>query len=133
MKLTIFDRKEYIEALRRLEARKAPEYIIDAYHEGFVKVINEYYRMKLQKKIHKANIKENKISLNEVKEAVRMINKNFLIEALTQKDLDFIKAFFKMANLDMVSGDRLPPDASKLITQKIPKNFGLKDLFKKLR
>jgi hypothetical protein len=58
---------------------------------------------------------------------------HFLKEATSVKDLDFIKAFFKMANLDLVSGDRLPPNASKLIRQKISKDFGLKDLFKKLR
>lgn len=133
MKLTIFDRKKYLEALRRLEARKAPAYVIEAYEEGFVKTINEYYRIKLRRKLRKTNIKESKINLTEAQEAVRLIGKEFLTEALTQKDLDFIKAFFKMANLDMVSGDRLPPDASKLITQKMPKDFGLKDLFKKLR
>jgi hypothetical protein len=133
MKLTIFDRKNYIETLRKLEVRKAPKYVIDAYHEGHIATINEYYREKLRKRLRKANIEESKVNLHEVKEAVKSINKDFLTEALTQKDLDFIKAFFKMTNLDMVSGDRLPPDASKLITQKMPKNFGLKDLFKKLR
>ena len=72
-------------------------------------------------------------SIHYIEEAVKHEGKAFLSEALNSKDLDFIKAFFKMANLDLMSGNKLPPNASKLIKQKIPKNFGLNDLYKKLR
>lgn len=133
MKITFFDRKKYIESLRKLELRKAPKYVIEAYKEGLVKVVNEYYKQRLKKRLNKEPIKENRISLSFLKDPVYSQDKQFLVEALDSKDLEFIKAFFKMANLDLVSGDRLPPNASKLIKQKMPKNFGLHDLFKKLR
>ena len=129
MKLIVFDRKKHTEALRKLAVRKAPDYVIEAYKEGYANVVNEYYSIKLRKQINK-NIN---ISETEASTVIKESKLSFVNEAKAIKDLDFIKAFFKMANLDMASGNRLPPNASKLIRQKIAKDFGLKDLYKKLR
>lgn len=132
MKLTLFNRKKYFESLQKLKVRKAPSYIIEAYKDGYASVVNEYYRTKLDKRINKSVFEEDKYPVESLIEVSKGLDIGFLNEALTVKDLEFIKAFFKMANLDLVSGDRLPPNASKLIRQKIAKDFGLKDLYKKL-
>lgn len=131
MKLTVFDRKKYIESINKLKLRKAPDYVIRAFQEGYINTVNEYYRVKLQDKIK--NKKENIKFTRVLSEAIKNENKQFLNEALSKKDQDFIKAFFRMTNMDIMSGDRLPPNASSLIKQGIVKDFGLKDLFKKLR
>lgn len=133
MKLVLFDRKKYIESLYKLKVRKAPSYVIKAYNEGYTLVVNEYYKEKLNKKRRSTVVKENKNFLADAIEFSKACNLDLLNEALAVKDLDFIKAFFKMANLDLTSGDRLPPNASKLIKQRVAKDFGLKDLYKKLR
>jgi len=135
MKLAIFNRTKYIASIERLEARKAPNYIIEAYREGYAKVINEYYKSKI-KAHRKKEIQNENARIAELKtfeSQVNKVNLNFITEALSQKDLEFLKAFFKMTNMDIFSGDKLPPNASKLIKQGIVKDLGLKDLYKKLR
>lgn len=128
MKVNIFDRKKYIEALQQLNKRRAPDYIIEAYKEGYVKEINLYYKNKLDRK--RVAESYNKPALLDFANTSGL---KFLKEAASQSDLDFIKLFFKMTNLDIFSGNKLPPDAGSLIKQGIVKDFGLKDLFKKLR
>ena len=130
MKLTIFDRKKYIESINKLRLRKAPNYIIEAYKDGYAKEINIYYRSRLAKRGKLTESLENKKILeNKVLES----NLSFLKEALSKKDYDFIKLFFTMSNMDIMSGNRMPPNASNLIKQGIVKDLGLQDLFKKLR
>jgi hypothetical protein len=127
MKLIIFDRKKYSEAMHALELRKAPSYIIEAYQEGYTGVVNAYYKIKLNRLRSKGNIKES-VNYN-VTEAMP----NFVKEARRNKDSDFLKAFFKMTNMDIMSGNKLPPNAAKLIKQGVVKDLGLTDLYKKLK
>lgn len=190
MKLTAFNRTVYVESLRKLKARNAPNYVIEAYKEGgYASIINKYYRLKLERKLKKQKqVVENTNELTVAKKPVyvggiasllcpncskivfniakynqydknckycgqkldwseyitngiRKINDesasdvsaNLIKEAVSNNDLDFIKAFFMMTNMDIISGKRLPPNASNLIKQGIVQDFGLKDLFKKLR
>jgi hypothetical protein len=130
---SVFDREKYYKELHKLEhSRKAPAYVLEAYKDGQVKVINEYYRDKLAK-LRKQARKQIKLeSSKSLSSFIKLMNISYLTEAETVKDLDFIKAFFKMANLDLVSGNKLPPNASALIKQGIIKDLNLNDLFKKL-
>jgi hypothetical protein len=133
MKLTIFDLKKQENSIRKLEARKAPPYILEAYDEGFVDVINNYYKLKL-KNLKIKVVTESKQPIDS--ELITMVSHSehkFLKEALSKRDEDFLKAFFTMTNLDIVSGRKLPPNASSLIKQGITQDLGLKDLYKKLR
>ena len=57
----------------------------------------------------------------------------FIREAVKKSDIDFLKAFFQMTNMDIMSGEKLPPNAGSLLKQGIIKDLGLKDLYKKLR
>lgn len=135
MKLTMFDRRKHIESLNKLKKRNAPSYVIDAYNEGYVKVVNTYYSLKLQK------LKENKgrYTLKEAKaytdyaKLVEYEEAPFIREAVKKSDIDFLKAFFQMTNMDIMSGEKLPPNAGSLLKQGIIKDLGLKDLYKKLR
>ena len=133
MRVHVFDREKYHQALRKLERRKAPDYVIEAYKEGHTSVVNEYYKIKLSRKIGKGGVELKAESVRTLESLVKFFDIPILNEALTVKDLEFIKAFFKMANLDLVSGDRLPPNAAHLIRQGIAKDFGLNQLFKKLK
>ncbi len=132
MKLTVFDREKYNIALNKLERRKAPGYVIEAYKEGHTNVVNEYYKLKLSRKIGRGSVELKAENAQTLESLVKFFDISMLNEAFTVKDLEFIKAFFKMANLDLVSGDRLPPNAAHLIRQGIAKDFGLNQLFKKL-
>lgn len=133
MRLTVFNRTKYVEALNKLKAKNAPAYVIEAYNEGFSDVINAYYKIKLDRRL-KNNYK---YSLNEAKqyaEKAKEIPFNFLKEAISKMDADFLKAFFQMTNLDIVTGEKLPPNAGKLIrTGMSLRGKSLKDLYKKLR
>jgi hypothetical protein len=131
MKLTVFNRKAYTESINKLKARNAPGYVIDAYKEGYVSAINKYYRMRLERLLKRTHVvKENIVDLKKVADNTSV---EFIREAANNKDLDFIKAFFMMTNMDIMTGSKIPPNASSLIKQDIVKDFGLKDLFKKLR
>lgn len=133
MKLTIFDRRKYQEAIKRLEAKKAPDYIVEAYKEGYGNVVNAYYKKKLERRI----TNNFKISLNESKRYTEMagyVDLKFLQEALTKSDIDFLKAFFQITNLDIFTGEKLPPNAGELIKQGTSlRGKQLKDLYKKLK
>ena len=133
MKLTVFDRRKYTEAINSLTLKKAPPYIIEAYKEGYAEVVNAYYKKKLERRLSK----DYKVSLNESKkyfEIAKNLEINFIQEALKKSDVDFLKAFFQMTNLDIVSGEKLPPGAGKLIRQGMKlRGFSLKDLYKKLK
>ena len=133
MKLIVFDRQKYMKSLRQLEdVRKAPTYVIHAYRDGHTSTVNEYYKIKLEKRIHK-NIELQNENVDTLSRLVTWFDIDFLNEAISNNDLAFIKAFFKMANLDLISGNRLPPNASALIKQGIAKDIDLNKLFKKLR
>jgi transcription elongation factor len=132
MKLTIFNKTKYLESIKKLKARNAPGYIIEAYNEGYTNVVNEYYNIKLQKlrtKKLKNNVNESKNYLDIAKN----IKLSFVQESIKKSDIDFLKAFFQMTNLDIVTGKKLPPNASKLLKQDVIRDLGLKDLYKKLR
>lgn len=127
MKVKIFNRKKYVESLNNLIKIGAPAYIIEAYASGYYKEVSYYYRIKNNKSLNKqvSMLTENK----QYKENLKL---KFLEEARNKRDEDFLKAFFVMTNLDIVSGKRLPPNAGKLLKPgKI--SLGLKDLYKKLR
>jgi len=133
MKLTIFDRKKYEEAIKKLKVKNAPDYVIEAYKEGFGNVVNVYYKIKLERR----RTNNYKYSLTESKDYIRhakRVDFGFIEEALKKSDVDFLKAFFQMTNLDIVSGEKLPPNAGKLIRQGMTlRGFSLKDLYKKLK
>lgn len=132
MKIKMFDLKKYRESLRRLEVRGAPEHVVEAYKDGYSDVVNMYYQIKLQRKLGRTlheNTGVSKKSLQKLKNS----ELRFVQEAFTKRDEDFLKAFFVMTNLNIVSGERLPPNAGKLLKQGIATPFGLKKLFKKLR
>lgn len=133
MKITIFDRTKYIESLNKLKKRGAPEYILEAYRDGYISEINDYYRIKLERIRVKGRVYNE--SSSEVKKLLNLASSSelsFIKEALSKKDLDFLSAFFKMTNMDIMTGKRLPHDAGNLIKQGITKDIGLNDLFKKL-
>ena len=133
MKLTIFDRRKYQEAIKRLKAKNAPDYIIEAYQEGYGNVVNAYYKKKLERRLSR----NFKISLTESKRYKAMaehVDLKFLKEALTKSDIDFLKAFFQVTNLDIFTGEKLPPNAGELIKQGTSlRGKQLKDLYKKLK
>ena len=135
MRLTIFSRTKYMESISRLKARNAPTYVIEAYKEGHSNVINEYYKAKLHG-FRNAIVKTENNKTTELEEFAKANNNlglNFISEALSNKDIEFLRAFFRMSNMDITSGNKLPPNASKLIKQGIVKDLGLKDLYKQLR
>lgn len=132
MKLVLFDRKKYNQAISLLEQRKAPKYVIEAYKAGYYSVVSDYTRTKLESKIAKTP-KEKLLIESISKDKVEKLELDFLTEAYLKNDIDFMKSFFAMTNLDIFSGKRLPPSAGAMLRQDITKDLGLKDLFKKLR
>lgn len=133
MKLTVFDRKKYIESIKRLKAKNAPSYVIKAYEEGYGKVVNAYYKKKLERRMtgnYKYSLKE----ANSYANLAEHVTLDFLQEAIKKSDIDFLKAFFQMTNVDISSGEKLPPNAGKLIRQGMKlRGYSLKDLYKKLK
>jgi hypothetical protein len=129
MNITTFDRKKYVESLKRLERRGAPSYVVEAYRDGYVDVVNGYYDIRLHRKLNR-KIQESKV---DVLGRAESIKNRHVQEALKARDEDFLKAFFIMTNLDIVTGNKLPPNAGKLLRQDIVRSLGLKDLFKKLK
>jgi hypothetical protein len=127
MKVKIFDRKAYIDSLNNLIKIDAPSYVVEAYAKGYYKEVSYYYKIKANK-----NLRKKVNTLTENKKYKENLNTKFLAEARNKRDEDFLKAFFVMTNLDIVTGKRLPPNAGKLLKPgKI--SLGLKDLYKKLR
>lgn len=128
MKLIIFNRTKYIESMNKLARRKAPDYVIEAYNNGYTDVVNYYYKLRLQNKRTKTeNTKESLVERYQPSEI------SFIQEALKKRDEDFLKAFFVMTNLDIVTGKKLPPSVSNKIKPSGLTNIGFKDVFKKLR
>lgn len=128
MRLTIFNRGKYIESIKKLQKRKAPDYVIEAYNNGYTDVVNYYYRIKLFNKINK--IEESKVNLLEQFKNTKL---PFITEALTKRDEEFLKAFFIMTNLDIVTGKRLPRNAGQMLKQREIVDLGLTKLHKRLR
>lgn len=129
MKIKVFNRSKYIESLRKLEARKAPSYIVEAFKYGFIEEVNQYYNIRKARLLNKNLISEDTKLLNDAKE----IDVGFIQEATKKKDLDFLKAFFQMTNMNIFTGKKLPPDAAKLLKPEYVKDLGLKELYKKMR
>jgi hypothetical protein len=125
VKITIFDRKKHIENYNNLVKRGAPRYVLEAYMLGYVSLVNTYYKIKL-------NLQKVKIeSTNHLYEFAKTSNLHFVREALSQRDEEFLKAFFVLTNLDIVTGNRLNRAAGKLLKPGIAKSLGLKDLYKR--
>lgn len=132
MKITIFDRTKYNKALALLEKRKVPRYVIEAYKQGYIDVVNEYNKLMVERTIGKKNT--NSTLLESVsRDKLEATKLDFLNEAYSKKDEDFMSAFFRMTNMDIMSGHRLPPSSGNLLKQDIIKDLGLKELFKKLK
>lgn len=129
MKIKVFNRSKYIESLRKLEVRKAPSYIVEAFKYGFIEEVNQYYNIRKARLLNKNLISEDTKLLNDAKE----IDVGFIQEATKKKDLDFLRVFFQMTNMNIFTGKKLPPDAAKLLKPEYVKDLGLKDLYKKMR
>ena len=132
MKITLFDRQKYNNAIKLLEAKRMPSYVIEAYKEGYYDVVNHYNKIRLEKKLGK-HTDTRPINESVLKTKLKDLGLEFLNEASRKNDEDFIKSFFTMTNLDIFSGRRLPPSAGSMLRQDVMKDLGLKDLFKKLR
>lgn len=129
MKLKIFNRTKYIESMKKLQRRNAPNYVIEAYNSGYIDVVNYYYRLKLEN----LRLKTPKSSQKGLLEHYISFPIGFIQEALKKRDEDFLKAFFVMTNLDIVTGKRLPPRAGSGLKPAGINNIGFKDIFKKLK
>lgn len=128
MKIRIFNRGKYIESINKLYKRKAPDYVIEAYNQGYTDVVNYYYKLKLQNKNRNTSQMSHR-TLFEHYEGSRL---GFINEALKRRDEEFLKAFFVMTNLDIVTGKRLPPNSGSKLKPAGLTNIGFKDVFKKL-
>lgn len=115
LKITVFNITKYNESMKRLESRKAPKYIIEAYENGFGEIVNSYYREKIEKlKSGKSVIEESYDYINELAKTSKHV---FINEALEAGDAAFLKKFLQMTNIDIFTGQRLPNDYSKMIKQ----------------
>lgn len=133
MKVKAFDRKKYYESVKTLESRKAPSYIMEAYHRGYTNVVNAYYREQLNKRFRRPTIINESRDIDYIKLAQEDIGNKIIQEALTEKNKDFIKLFYQMTNLDIVSGEKLPPSAGKSLKQATTKGLGVKSILKRMR
>lgn len=132
MKIQIFDITKYNNSIKRLEARKAPNYIIEAYESGFGEIVNSYYR----EKIDRIKNKESLISESHdyIDELAKTSKHNFIQEALTANDSAFLKKFLQMTNIDIFTGQRLPNDYSKMLKQGFKfADDTMKDVLNKIR
>ena len=131
MKIVSFDRAKYNRVMEAFKTRKSPNYIVEAYHHGHVEVINLYYREKINKKLGKpSSIVENK-SIDYLHIAEADTNRRFIQEAARKKDMDFLKLFYQVTGMDILSGNKLPPKAGQLLKQAPTKSFKLTDIFKR--
>lgn len=127
MKLITFDTKKYQKSYSNLIKINAPDYVIEAFIKGYHKEVKLYYKLKANKKVSsKVN------ALLENKKYKEPSNIMFLEGARKKRDEEFLKAFFVMTNLDIVTGKKLPPKAGQLLKPG-GISLGLKDLYKKLR
>lgn len=133
IKLKLFNRTKYEQNLKKLQARKAPIYIIEAYNRGLIGVVNEYYKIRLHKKRNLAESADNK-NLMKLKEFVKKAELKMLDEAFNKKDFDFLNLMYKMTNIDILTKHRkIPANAGQLIKQGEILDLGLTKLHKKLR
>lgn len=130
MKLTVFDVTKYGKSLEQLKKQNAPDYVVEAYKQGYTKVVNEYYKL-LKVKTTKPDILEE--SMNLFLSHCQTSPIKVLREAAHKNDTNFMKAFFRMSNMDIMTGKRLPPEAGSMLKPGIAKDLGLKDLFKTMR
>ena len=131
MKVIIFDRKKYIESMNILIKHKAPSYVLEAYQQGYTKVVNQYYKNKVMKTLNESR---QVITGSEALSLAGLVpNLPFVAEARKKRDEDFLRAFFVMTNLDIVTGNKLPPNAGRLLKDRGMFDSGLKELYKKLR
>lgn len=132
MKVTIFDRKKYITSMNNLIKLNAPSYVLEAYKLGYTKVVNKYYKDKaVNKRLNES--RQAKSSPESLLLADLVPNLPFITEARKKRDEDFLKAFFVMTNLDIVTGKKLPPNTGRLLKDRGIFDSGLKELYKKLR
>lgn len=132
MKVTIFDRGKYFNAMKTLNERKAPSYIKEAYYNGYSEVVNLYYKAKINKKL---GSRPRLLEGNDSKYLERAKNdkRNFLKEAARKNDRDFIKLFYRVSNMDIMSGKRLPPKTGQLLKQAPGPGLGITDIVKRMK
>lgn len=111
-KVKIYNRQAYNNSIRRLEKINAPDYVVEAYKQGHTELVNNYYKRRLANKLGF----ESKIVITEqqVKE-VRNSKANFISEAAKKKDQEFMGELYRMSNMDILTGKRLPPNYGELV------------------
>ena len=113
-KIKIYNRQAYNNSIKRLEKLNAPSYIIEAYKQGHADVVNNYYKRRLANRL--GFISRPIITEEKVKEAKKS-KVNFINEAARKQDKEFIDELFRMSNMDIMTGKRLPPNSGELILQ----------------
>lgn len=132
MKVKVFNRTKYNRMLEALERRKAPNYIIEAYHLGYSNVVNLYYREKINKKRGVPSLITESTHNNYLK-LMEKDNRRFIQEARKYKDTDFMKLFYQVTNMDILTGEKQPPSAGKLLKQMPTKGLGVNDVLGRKR
>lgn len=131
--IKLFNRTKYENNLNKLKARKAPNYVIEAYNRGYIKIINEYYRQRLNSK-RGLNESFTKEEIKTLEDFVKNSNMRMLEEAFNKKDLDFLNLMYQMTNIDILTKHRkIPANAGKLIKQGEILDLGLTKLHKRLK
>ena len=131
-KVELFDRGKHENSMRKRSCR-APDYVVEAYLNGHTKVVNTYYTEKYTKRLGRGTTLVEGVDQDIIELAKTETDKRFIQEALSKKDLDFLKAFFQITNQDIFSGSKLPPNAGELIKQATTKNLQVTDIVKKLK
>lgn len=131
MKLEIFNRGNYEKAITKLETRKAPQYVIEAYHDGLVEELNIYYEAQLNDRLGKPSLLIE--SNDSIIERATKDKRKYIQEALSNKDKNFLKSMYRMTNMDIFTGQKKPMSGGDLIMQAPIKQMGVKKVTKKLR
>lgn len=131
--IKLFNRTKYEDNLRKLKSRNAPTYIIEAYNRGFIELVNEYYKKRLNNKrglLESESHTTTKTLLHSAKNSgVKMLE-----EAYKKKDLDFLNLMYQMTNIDILTKHRkIPANAGQLIKQGEILDLGLTKLHKRLK
>lgn len=131
--IKLFNRTKYEDNLRKLKSRNAPTYIIEAYNRGFIELVNEYYKNRLNNKrglLESKSHTHNKALLDSAKDSgIKMLE-----EAYKKKDLDFLNLMYQMTNIDILTKHRkIPANAGQLIKQGEILDLGLTKLHKRLK
>lgn len=130
MKVKVFDREKYLRMTEALKTRKAPNYIMEAYHYGYTDVVNAYYKNMLNKKRGRPSIINESLNIDYT-ELVKEDKRSFIQEARKRKDMDFLKLFYQVTNMDIMSGNRLPPKAGLGMKQAPTKGLGVKNVLRR--